>query len=1562
MVIDKNQVARLSNNEIVILINNINALLNKVYEIRTGRGCKWANVRTLTTILNQNNYSEQDITTNSINRFINTLVDVKRHQIREQDDKLFSELKQYKVNDPYDTFVRISNQNKFEKWFNNERQIIKQKHLKKQSLEQIINNKPLLRPLPPKTNKQPTPYIKKRFEKDNKSVIEFINNNSNFVNECDKYLIVNEPHDLKAAITMLKHYNKFKDEKIEINSLNDEPIVDYYFNHIRTLENIYNALEKVFRIEYKPFKLQFTLSGVFEEYNLNQYEYTAEKIYWAGGDSIPIIIKSYEDLSQVKQFINATLSHYQTSTSSKLLSIVASVCFRISKLIKISGKINGLPEEFIKSHAIIVDNEDDGLCFYRFLACCLDSNLTNAKSFNLKNRTSKAKALLLEKYGIKFTSNMTQKDKQRTYKILSSFKGINQYEMKEEVINRKLNVNIFDYDEDKKRYDIIDTWIGDKTSKTYHNALIYSNKNTIHIMFIKPDKLQILTDFMFCPKCRLYTTRGKNKVHKMNKHIKHCDGVFKKELFISDAPLPYCPHIINNGVYQYCLAHNLEWKPFKEFITYDFETIESVIDNNITNSTVLNSVLNPISVASSVKTKDSIITKSFDARTDEFIPKWIIWLFEQAERLYIDKINYLIDLLKLDLVNPFTSKLGFKTNYNERYDKRLFKQKQYEDIYNKLRKIDKNINVINVFGYNSSRFDSNLFKQYFNYCHNNISWRATSLIGNDNSLKQFILSSPQFKVCLRFVDAQSHVAGGSLKQFCKDFGGENDLKGCFPYEAINSNNYKEELDKTEPFKHEDFYSYLHKSNLLTPVQYDQYIKDYIEHDFKNRWEYLLYYNENDVKIMIKPILKLIEMNAAYNVDLQNSLSLSSNASSIKYALACKDFNPKIDYGIINKKTTFQPNKTWWSRKCDNYYNQDKAYNEKIHKKMSCCDKITDEYKRLQSKLRDLSKCVCTNDFKDFMKLYNENGVCYLCGEHFTESNKPTLDRINNDKGHELDNCKLACAVCNRLHNRNDEKITRLLIQLNKFWKINHLPTTLTNKTEYKLLRESIFGGLSIVFHRVNISGLTHINLNRYDSATNKIINFDTGHIITHIIGSDFNSLYPSSYSSIKHPFNPYTGGKMWMPGELQEIIEVYKNGVKNEEAFNRCVKIITDKNNMFANEPEYVFIAKVKLKCPKELINDFINFPPIFRKKTISNKPDEIGEYMHNVITQNNLSVSEKEDKLTFLIDTGEEFMPFNSYYLWLLLDLGLELVDIEYVMTYNCHDRFKYFVEDMMRNRIMVLVDKNGNEKFYKINMNGSYGYDGMNTEKFNKVSIVKKDKAYTAIISDTYRGGYKLSDDYYLITKQPKYFKCNTPLQEAVFTLDNAKFWYLTFIYKFMFRCLDMTKLHLTTADTDSAYFAVSGNPNEDGSQAFKYIVKDHEFYNKYIYTFMPDPNINSMVDTKKILGCCIEKYGDIQIALSPKCYTIRNFNDDVVSLKIKGVSQQKNNITSKDFDKVINDNIVIKGMNINLQMNNHKMSKITVSKNALTNFNNKVITLPNGACVPYINGLTAKDIIMI
>ena len=57
-------------------------------------------------------------------------------------------------------------------------------------------------------------------------------------------------------------------------------------------------------------------------------------------------------------------------------------------------------------------------------------------------------------------------------------------------------------------------------------------------------------------------------------------------------------------------------------------------------------------------------------------------------------------------------------------------------------------------------------------------------------------------------------------------------------------------------------------------------------------------------------------------------------------------------------------------------------------------------------------------------------VIYM--EHFINENKPTHDRFNNNIGHELNNCKFACAECKCLKNPNDECIKRLRIQLKKY--------------------------------------------------------------------------------------------------------------------------------------------------------------------------------------------------------------------------------------------------------------------------------------------------------------------------------------------------------------------------------------------------------------------------------------------------------------------------------------------------------------------------------------------------
>ena len=115
-----------------------------------------------------------------------------------------------------------------------------------------------------------------------------------------------------------------------------------------------------------------------------------------------------------------------------------------------------------------------------------------------------------------------------------------------------------------------------------------------------------------------------------------------------------------------------------------------------------------------------------------------------------------------------------------------------------------------------------------------------------------------------------------------------------------------------------------------------------------------------------------------------------------------------------------------------------------------------------------------------------------------------------------------------------------------------------------------------------------------------------------------------------------------------------------------------------------------------------------------------------------------------------------------------------------------------------------------------------------------------------------------------------------------------------------------------------------------------------------------------TKDLL--CVEKFGDNQVALSPKCYTIWNDlidgSTETKSLKLKGVSLKKYNIKSSDYHQVLIKQTTKPGININLQMKNNLMSKVTIYKNALTGFHNKMLTLANESCAPYIYGLTSDD----
>jgi hypothetical protein len=206
---------------------------------------------------------------------------------------------------------------------------------------------------------------------------------------------------------------------------------------------------------------------------------------------------------------------------------------------------------------------------------------------------------------------------------------------------------------------------------------------------------------------------------------------------------------------------------------------------------------------------------------------------------------------------------------------------------------------------------------------------------------------------------------------------------------------------------------------------------------------------------------------------------------------------------------------------------------------------------------------------------------------------------------------------------------------------------------------------------------------------------------------------------------------------------------------------------------------------------------------------------------------------------------------------------------VYEKHTGFRVFTKEMtkLRQNSKLCGDGAGDE-FYKLVLNGSYGYDIMN-EKFSKSSIYNRNTTALKVFSPYFMSARRLNENHYQVQMEREIYNCKTPLIQGFFTLENAKFWYLNFIYNFMFKCLDMSKIHFVEGDTDSMYWAVSGSEDDTYEQKFKHVIKDHNFYTENIYKYTPsifyssnntNPTFNSEVEKmafdKKLLGLAIEK----------------------------------------------------------------------------------------------------------
>ena len=203
-----------------------------------------------------------------------------------------------------------------------------------------------------------------------------------------------------------------------------------------------------------------------------------------------------------------------------------------------------------------------------------------------------------------------------------------------------------------------------------------------------------------------------------------------------------------------------------------------------------------------------------------------------------------------------------------------------------------------------------------------------------------------------------------------------------------------------------------------------------------------------------------------------------------------------------------------------------------------------------------------------------------------------------------------CRYCNCYKSNHDELETKFFIQIRNYAEYMNLPFTINDKNTLNILRSGITGGLSNVQNRDGRAGNTISKLKYED---NKVEVIDTKNKITHFSSIDFNSLYPSSYSSEYNSLIPYTNHKMYMPGRLLKKITV-----NDKNTFNKCIDII--------NKKQFLFVAVLKGEIPKDNLNKCINYLPIFRNVKVNNTREVIGDYMYEYMKKINYSNIDKTE------------------------------------------------------------------------------------------------------------------------------------------------------------------------------------------------------------------------------------------------------------------------------------------------------------------------------------------------
>jgi hypothetical protein len=381
------------------------------------------------------------------------------------------------------------------------------------------------------------------------------------------------------------------------------------------------------------------------------------------------------------------------------------------------------------------------------------------------------------------------------------------------------------------------------------------------------------------------------------------------------------------------------------------DVMKSYLKKRKSKKTKILSTLNTIAVASAYKTKSGIIETYHDIREGpDFLRMWMMEVVKYSKIIYKDNLyddeeiphkreavifgynssKFDTNLLFKELHNPpdwnITTVIGDVCNFKEVIVEIPYEEeKELKHLdHDEIEEVDENIEIPIDDDEDETSEDEN--EQSIEEVPEVI---EEALDGE--SEKKEKKRKPEV-LQIKFLDAKNFSTPMPLADFVKTYTDEpveeNDMKGVFPYEYLHSYDFAEKLQRTRPFPQEAFDNSM-KHTKMTDEEYSKFLNDwdYLKDEFRTNeicgWDYLQYYNRQDVRIMIKPITFLINVWARFNINMLSFMTLASCAQAVKYYFHYKGMDINKNYVIEDGVLpNFELSMEWLEMKCKGYKSQD----------------------------------------------------------------------------------------------------------------------------------------------------------------------------------------------------------------------------------------------------------------------------------------------------------------------------------------------------------------------------------------------------------------------------------------------------------------------------------------------------------------------------------------------------------------------------------------------------------------------------------------------------------------